>query len=78
VTYKLVLAGKAKAFPWAALATYLLVNDSPSAKTHLLDFAKENAALFDPQNNLSNVKLIHREYSPPLLTKKVGYLGKLS
>jgi hypothetical protein len=65
VTYKLKLAGNARAFPWATLATYMLVTDSPEAKIQLIDFTKENAVLFDPQNNVSNVKLIHREYFPP-------------
>ena len=60
-THTLVLATQAKAFPFAGLATAMLINSLGDEKKPPIHVTTEPIASFDPAEQNSTVKLIRRE-----------------
>jgi carbamoylphosphate synthase large subunit len=60
-SHSLVIAAQAKPFPYAAVATALMVNGLVDAKQPPIDITKETVALFDPTEHTSTVKLIRKK-----------------
>ena len=60
-THTLILAAQAKAFPFAGLATAMLINSLGDEKKPPIHVTTEPIASFDPAEQNSTVKLLRRE-----------------